>query len=313
MSPTRFSRLTDLPPRDAWSHEERDFTPWLAANLNHLAEAIGIPLELTQIEVAAERFEADILARNPMDDTIVLIENQLEATNHTHLGQIMTYLAGLDAHTVIWIAPTFREPHLSAIRWLNQHTAEGFSFFAVRVRVVQIADSPFAPIFEVVEKPNDWERRLAASRQSTGNYSETGERRRAFWQAYLDRVPSASGWGLRPSATSSVWVPIPGLVTDAYLALWIGANESGAVLRGPRGTQGEEVREQLTPHADHLERELGATFLGGSTGHFLSTRVGKGIGDPRNWPEIIDWLETTRGAYLGSLAGVMQMQDGGPE
>lgn len=88
----------------------------------------------------------------------IVIENQLEQSDHTHLGQILTYLAGLKAKTVIWIAPEFRTPHLSAIRWLNERTIEGFSFFAIRVRVVRIGDSPVAPIFEVVEQPNDWDR-----------------------------------------------------------------------------------------------------------------------------------------------------------
>lgn len=160
MTDIRFGRLVDLPLREAWKHEAHQFTPWLADNIDHLSEAIGIPLELTGTEVAVETFSADILARNPIDDSIVLIENQLETTDHTHLGQIMTYLAGLEAHTVVWIAPAFREPHLSAIRWLNEHTADGFSFFAVKARVVRIGDSPYAPIFEVVEKPDKWMRKL---------------------------------------------------------------------------------------------------------------------------------------------------------
>jgi len=158
MDPIEFSRLEDLALRDAWRNEAHDFTPWLAENIDQIAEAIGIELELTSQEVAVEAFSADILARNPQDNSVVLIENQLEVTDHTHLGQIMTYLAGLAAQTVIWIAPNFRDPHLSAIRWLNENTSEGFSFFAVRLRVVRIGKSPFAPIFEVVEQPNDWNR-----------------------------------------------------------------------------------------------------------------------------------------------------------
>ncbi|WP_127600241.1 hypothetical protein [Nitratireductor alexandrii] len=105
MSDVTFGRLTDLLPREAWRHEALSFTPWLAANIDQLAEVVGIPLEITGTEIAVEAFAADILARNPSDGTVVLIENQLEQTDHTHLGQIMTYLAGLEAHTVIWVAP----------------------------------------------------------------------------------------------------------------------------------------------------------------------------------------------------------------
>src|SRR5690349_12439656 len=108
--------LVQVPLRDAWNHEAHSFTPWLAQNLDLLAEVIGIPLEFTGREVAVDNFSADILARNPLDDSVVLIENQLESTDHSHLGQIMTYLAGLHAHTVIWIAANFQEAHLSAVK-----------------------------------------------------------------------------------------------------------------------------------------------------------------------------------------------------
>lgn len=90
MTDIRFERLVDLPLREAWKHEAQEFTPWLAQNIDHLSEAIGVPLELTGTEVAVEAFSADILARNPMDDSLVLIENQLEQTDHSHLGQILT-------------------------------------------------------------------------------------------------------------------------------------------------------------------------------------------------------------------------------
>lgn len=188
MTDIRFDRLTDLPLRDAWRHEALDFTPWLAQNIDHLSDAIGMPLELTGTEVAVESFSADILARNPMDDSVVLIENQLDTTDHTHLGQIMTYLAGLEAQTVIWIAPKFREPHLSAIRWLNKHTADGFSFFAVKARVLRIGDSPFAPIFEVVEKPNDWERRIREKERATKQLDPNSDNRHAFCRPWAGRI-----------------------------------------------------------------------------------------------------------------------------
>ena len=196
MSDVTFSRLIDLPPREAWANEARAFTPWLSENIDQLGEAIGMRLELTGTEVAVETFAADILARDLMDDTLVLIENQLETTDHTHLGQIMTYLAGLNAHTVVWIAPGFREPHLSAIRWLNEHTADGFSFFAVKLRVVRIGDSPFAPVFEVIEKPNGWEREVRQKAQSEGAayYDVKAE----FWTEMLARHPELADLGMKP-------------------------------------------------------------------------------------------------------------------
>ncbi|WP_339853296.1 hypothetical protein [Roseovarius nubinhibens] len=303
MTDIKFGRLEDLSLREAWKHEALQFTPWLADNIVHLSEAIGVQLELTGTEVAVESFFADILARDE-EDNVVLIENQLETTDHTHLGQIMTYLAGLEAQTVIWIAPAFREPHLSAIRWLNEHTADGFSFFAVKARVVRIGDSPLAPVFEVVEKPNDWERSLLRRARQSRAPSAVGEKRRAFWQAYLDRVPGAAAWGLRPLRLSAAWVPIEGLGEEAYLSLWVGSDDCGAFLRGARGSDGQSLIDKLQPDADRLAATLGATFEG-SNGHVLWKRARMSYSDPARWPDLIDWMEHTRKSYEQAIAEIV--------
>ena len=112
----RFGSLENVSLRDAWPHEARDFTPWLARNLDQLSKVIGIPIELVDSEVVVEEFSADVLARDSTDGSLVLIENQLERSDHGHLGQILTYLAGLDSRTVVWIARDFSPAHLSAIR-----------------------------------------------------------------------------------------------------------------------------------------------------------------------------------------------------
>ena len=170
----KLASLENVALREAWDHEALSFTPWLAENLDKLGSEIGLRLELEGREVAVDEFSADILARNPMDDSLVLIENQLEVANHTHLGQVLTYLAGLDANVVIWVAAEFRDAHLSAINWLNEHTVEPFAFFAVRVSVVRIGDSPLAPIFEVLARPNEWERRLQTIAQESRQCERTG-------------------------------------------------------------------------------------------------------------------------------------------
>ena len=186
-----FGELKDVPLREAWPHEANDFTPWLADNLHRLSQAIGVDLELEGTEVSVEGFSADILARIPSDNSMVVIENQLENTDHTHLGQVLTYLAGLEAQTVIWIARGFQGPHLSAIRWLNTHTVDPFAFFAVKVRAVQIGDAPapVAPLFEVLERPNDWDRRVKGAVDTSGNRrrAEFIPLRREFWSFYAER------------------------------------------------------------------------------------------------------------------------------
>jgi hypothetical protein len=138
--------LGQLEPRTLWTREAYDFTPWLADNLSLLGEALGLDLELAQIEPAVGAFNADITARDTGRDRHVIIENQLEPTDHGHLGQLITYAAGLDAAVIAWISPEIREEHRQAIDWLNRHTSEKIEFFAIALEVVRIGDSKPAVI-----------------------------------------------------------------------------------------------------------------------------------------------------------------------
>lgn len=200
-------RLETVPLREAWPHEAGNFTPWLASpdNLLLLAEAVGMSLELEAVEKPVDTFSADILARDIVTGRWVLIENQLESTDHTHLGQILTYAAGLDAETVIWIARDFREPHRAAIDYLNRITAPEHNFFAVQIELLKIGTSAYAPRFNVVAKPNDWSKAVASKAAS----NPEAEVRHAKWQSYwegffefagttelklINRVPPKEGW-----------------------------------------------------------------------------------------------------------------------
>ena len=302
-----FGKLEDLAPRDAWTHEARDFTPWLSQNIDQIGEAIGVPLELTGQEVPVESFAADILARNPADDSIVLIENQLEQTDHTHLGQIMTYLAGLEAQTVIWIAPAFREPHLSAIRWLNEHTADDFAFFAVRLRVVRIGDSPYAPVFEVVEQPNDWDREIRQRAASDGaSYYDI---KKSFWQEVIARHPELGEIGVRVWRYPNNYVR-KHRAPEIHLSVWIGKTRSGAFVRSGWGQPFEPVKEIIAPHAADLERRLGVPFGPNGRGdHCFAQTYPKGHEHAEDWPEIMDWMARRIGEYREAFADIFQGED----
>lgn len=306
MTQIGFGRLSELKPREAWRNEAGDFTPWLAANMDRLSEAVGIPLELEGTEVAVESFAADILARNPMDGGMVLIENQLEQTDHTHLGQIMTYLAGLNAQTVIWIAPAFREAHLSAVRWLNQHTAESFSFFAVRIRLLRIGDSPYAPVFEVIEKPNDWDRTVsAARREGQGKADPRSDFRQDFWEFYLSRYPSAAQGGVK---VQKGWNGYSALHNgDIQVSVWIGERDAGIYVRGGWGERKHEAARILSPVLDRLVTTLGCDSydLGNAHGHVFGQRLKKTYLDRSNWPEIVDWMEERRLAYVAAISAAL--------
>lgn len=180
-------RLETVALREAWPHEAINFTPWLAQpeNLALLAEAVGMVLELEAVEKPVESFSADILARDVVTGRWVLIENQLESTDHTHLGQILTYAAGLDAETVIWIARDFREPHRAAIDYLNRISASEHNFFGVQVELLRIGTSAYAPRFNVVAKPNDWSKSIATKASANSDAAGRQLEWQTYWQAFF--------------------------------------------------------------------------------------------------------------------------------
>ena len=303
---TKFGILDDVPLMEAWAHEAHDFTPWLSQNLDHLSKAIGIPLELTGTEVAVEDFAADIHARNALDDSTVLIENQFTVSDHSHLGQLLTYLAGLEAKTVIWIAPGFRQPHLSAIRWLNAHTGEDCSFFAVRLKVVRIGQSPMVPIFEVIERPNDWDRKLQELSRATRELTAHGTFRREFWSYFLKKYPAEEEAG-PATALSYRWHEMPelGLVVAQYIIL----DRVGVYIRGRRGAQSEGTVSRLAPFAEVLSRRLGADFNEQSDYLFLKTRD-IDMQAEANWDRAAKWLTDETNKYERALRDIVDKSIG---
>ncbi len=167
---------------DVWPHEALDFTKWLSRDesLKMLSDAVGVELELLETESSVGAFYVDIYAQESGTGRKVIIENQLEATNHDHLGKVITYAAGKGAEVVIWVVARARDEHRQAIEWLNQHTDSEFGFFLVEVELWQIGDSKPAPRFNVVEQPNEWAKTLKMSE----GLSETERIRFSYWSKY---------------------------------------------------------------------------------------------------------------------------------
>lgn len=297
MSDTEIGRLLDVEPRLAWEREDSHFTPWLAENLDRLSEAIGMPLELVGKEHVIGRYSADVLATNPENGSNVLIENQLEWSDHRHLGQIMTYLAGSEAETVVWIARSFREEHLSALRWLNQFTDEKFAFFAVQLRVVQIGTSALAPLFDVVEKPNAWERSLhQQTREAVA--SEVGWRR-AFWDRYLEKYPHAESDRGGGGHGSSRWRSVPG--SDLIVARWIGDGSVSIFIRGDRGVPTPTVYRRLKKVATAAEIILG-TELGDNRWYPFEIVEDFDLTNANHADRAMDWLEERTQFFVKAIS-----------
>lgn len=303
------SRVNHISPRDAWKHEAHDFTPWLFENLQQLGDVIGLTLEPEETEVSVDSFYADILAKDAVADRLVLIENQLESTDHRHLGQLLTYLAGLEAEVVIWIATEFRDPHLSAINWLNEHTDDRFGFFAVQLRVVSIGDSPLAPIFDVLERPNQWNKRMQrVRRESTDGASKFAPVRREFWEHYLTRYPEDSSLGVKVTGGASNWLSSPAEI-GVYVSLYRSKDGVGVFLRGPRGMSSSELQQKLEPHASKFLELVGSCNNIGDYSNHPSIRHGVDMGQRENWDEAADWLHQTGKKFLHAATDIFESDD----
>lgn len=181
--------LEQVDIRAIWPNEATSFTPWLAGEgFALLADTLGIEMEMLGTEQQVSEFKADIVARraDTPDEHIVLIENQLERTDHGHLGQLLTYAAGKQAATIVWVAREFTEAHRAALDWLNSITTEHFQFYGLEIEAWKIGVSPPAPKFNMVVRPNDWSRSVRVA--PAGTFSDLKLMQQEYWEALRQRL-----------------------------------------------------------------------------------------------------------------------------
>jgi hypothetical protein len=173
-------------PRDIWANEALFFTPWLRDHPDLLAKALGVDLELSDSEVSVGYFSVDLLGTDVSNNRRLIVENQLEATDHSHLGQILTYAGGLDAATIVWVSPAFREEHRQALDWLNQHTDDSIAFFGLQLEVIKIGDSKPAAHLRPVAMPNEWGHQVKQATETQP--SEQNALRQRFFDSALTEL-----------------------------------------------------------------------------------------------------------------------------
>ncbi len=223
----KLGRLEKLDLRTYWKKEATDFTPWLAQeeNIQLLSETIGIELEVQSREESVGPFSADILCKDTINDHFVLIENQLEKTDHTHLGQLMTYAAGLDAVTIIWIAQKFTEEHRATLDWLNKITDDTFTFFGIEIELYKIGDSLPAPMFNIVSKPNDWTKQV---KRSTTSQPATDIQlfQQKYWQGLKDFIEAKKSFIKMQNPLPQHWTNIAIGRSNFHLSASVNSRDS---------------------------------------------------------------------------------------
>lgn len=200
-------RLITVPLREVWAHEAHDFTPWMLANANVLGDVLGMDLDLSHAEHPVGGFSLDLIGLDTATGERVIVENQLQVSDHGHLGQLLTYASGTEATNIVWVASSFRDEHRAALDWLNARTDENTRFFAVEVSAVRIGSSPPAPLLRLVAAPNDWNKLV---KKSTYQGGERAGLYLEFWGIFLARLHAdRPSWTRATKPTNANWITLP--------------------------------------------------------------------------------------------------------
>ncbi|MEW6193441.1 MAG: DUF4268 domain-containing protein [Bacillota bacterium] len=248
-------KLEKLNPREIWADEARDFTPWLKENIHALSEALGLDLEITESEGAVGDFYVDLVGRDLGSGRPVVIENQLGPTDHDHLGKLLTYAAGKDARTAIWVATDFRDEHRQALEWLNSISSEAQLFFGVQVEVFKIGDSLPASNFDVVVQPSDW-----VKQQRIAKTSPRQEAYQKFFSELLGKVKKEiPGLTSAKKGLPQNWLSVgAGRTGFNYAVSFVQDGRMRVELYIDRGFEhNRRAFELLRAQQDEIEKEMG--------------------------------------------------------
>ncbi len=287
-------KLKKVELREGWKHEAHDFTHWLAQedNLKLLGDEVGFDIRLIQTEAAVGNFNVDILAEEENTGRKIIIENQLEITNHDHLGKLITYSSGYDAELIIWVVKDVREEHRRAVDWLNEHTDEDVEFYLLKIELWQIEDSALAPKFEMVCRPNGWAK---AVRESVGNgeFTETKLRQLKFWNALRDFAKQNNSTLRFQKGLPQYWLNMSIGTSAAHVSLSINSREN---LYGVELwiSDNKELYAKLFAQKDSIEQELSEKLewmeLPDKKASRIKISYGGDFNREDNWESDFNWL-----------------------
>jgi hypothetical protein len=302
MTAKPIAKLERVDLREAWLSEASDFTPWLAQadNLKILGDAIGIRLALEAQEKNVGPFRADLLCRDTDSGKWVLVENQLECTDHTHLGQLLTYAAGLEAVTVVWVAARFTDEHRGTLDWLNQITDERFSFFGLEIELWRIGQSPVAPKFNIISKPNDWTRSVSDSARHIADeaLSDTQKQQQRYWSGLRELLLKRRGMVRPQRPPPSNWTVFGIGRANFHLTGVTNAREKwvGAELYMD-SSDAKAHYGLLEQQRSAIESEFGAALdwqpLPDRKGARVALYLEANPADESDWPRQHEWLADT--------------------
>ena len=286
-------KITDL--RSIWPHEALNFTPWVAENVDLLADAVGLDITVDETESSVGDFNVDIYASETGTDRKIIIENQLEDTDHDHLGKLITYASGKGADVVIWVVKHAREEHKAAVEWLNNHTDDKIGFFLCELKLFQIGDSQIAPAFTVVERPNDWTKEI----RKTASANSTQQQRLEYWQAFNDyaftdanfsrifnkRKPTTDHWMDFSIGSSACHIAVSQIQKRKAVDVELYINDD------------KELFKSLFAHKDEIEKNMEMELEWKELPERKASRIliekTVDLDDRATWPEQFDYIMDT--------------------
>ena len=286
-------KLKEVDIRELWKHEQYDFSEWLSKkeNIENLNEILGLTLVDISKETYVGTYRCDLFAKDETTGIKVIIENQLEISNHDHLGKIITYASGLDAKVVVWIVKEAREEHRSAIEWLNNNTNSNVNFFLIEIHAYKIGNSDPAPMFQVVEQPNDFiKNNKSTNRNESMNKSQS--QRIEFWNQFNNVViERGKPFNIR-KATTDHWYNIAIGTSDAHIDITL-VNKDSLIGVELYITDNKELFDKLYSRKDEIEEELGFQLDWRRLDNSKASRIvyhikGLNFDDHSNYDELIN-------------------------
>ena len=257
----QLGKIKEVPLREIWKHEQYDFSDWLSKeeNISELSEVLGLSLVDIEKEKPVGSYSCDICCRDELTDKVVIIENQLEPTNHDHLGKIITYASGLNASVIVWIVESAREEHASAIEWLNKHIDANIDFFLIEIHAVKIGDSLPAPMFKIIEQPNDFNQQIKEI-SKRDSMTESMTRRIEFW-TMLNDVIAERGKPINPRKPSTnAWYGVSIGSSDCHMNIVL-VNMEGHIRIELLIPDNKELFEKLYQNKNDIESKMECSLI----------------------------------------------------
>lgn len=291
----KLGKLREVDVRELWKHEQYDFSNWLAEdeNIEMINEIIGLTLVNIQKEVYVGSYRCDLVAEDETTGTNVIIENQLECSNHDHLGKIITYASGLNATVIVWIVKEAREEHRSAIEWLNNNTNKDIGFFLIELHAYKIGDSYPAPKFETIEIPNGFIKNSKTSHEQ-GELNKSQAQRLIFWNEFNNVVAErGKPFNIR-KATTDHWYDIAIGTSDAHIGITLVNKESFIGLE-IYINDNKDLFDSLYSKKDTIEQDIGFSFDWQRLDNKKASRIlhkisGLDFDDHSNYPALMNTI-----------------------